>query len=78
MKLNGKFVLSDDSHGIIQVGVCYDQIPKFLQVTGIESLMVLEKGLVTNDGRFSGISTRKVSTNTLEGHKLFHRLSQAE
>lgn len=72
MKLNGKFVLSDDSHGINQVGVCYDQIPEFLQETGIESLMVVEKGLVTNDSRFSGVSAREVSTNSLKvkGHEL--------
>jgi len=71
IKLDGKFVLSDDSHGITQVGVCYDRIPKFLQETGIESLMVLGKGLATNGSRFSGVSTREVSTNSLKGHKLF-------
>ncbi len=70
MKLNGKFVLSDDSHGINQVGVCYDQVPEFLQETGIGSLMVMEKGLVTNDSRFSGVSAREVSTNRLKGHEL--------
>lgn len=39
--LEGTVVLSDDSHGIAQLGVCYAQIPGFLERCGVKQVGVL-------------------------------------
>ena len=70
MKLNGRFVLSDDAHGIEQVETCYEQVSKFLVNLGVERLVVLEAGTSTKDNRFPGISTREVSVDVLSRYKL--------
>jgi histidinol-phosphatase (PHP family) len=68
LKLGGDFVLSDDCHSVAQVGTCYNQVPAFLEETGIDCLIVLEKGDTTKDDRFPGISPRRVPTSILSSH----------
>ena len=43
MDMGGTFVMSDDSHGIEQVGTCYDQVKAFLQDIGLQELGYLER-----------------------------------
>ncbi|KAL9136986.1 MAG: hypothetical protein Q9175_001820 [Cornicularia normoerica] len=57
----GAFTLSDDSHGIKQVGTNYGRCLSFAEKTGIISITFLEKGAATKDSRFPGISTNAVS-----------------
>ena len=64
----GAFTLSDDSHGIKQVGTNYSRCLSFAEKAGISSIAFLEKGAATKDSRFPGISTKTVSLVGLEKH----------
>ncbi|KAF6234561.1 hypothetical protein HO173_007186 [Letharia columbiana] len=70
----GAFTLSDDSHGIKQVGTNYGRCLSFAEKTGITSVHFLEKGAATKDSRFPGISTNAVSLIELKKHPSFSYL----
>jgi histidinol-phosphatase (PHP family) len=40
--MNGRFCLSDDSHGVPQVGFGYEKVLDFMEQTGISTLHYLE------------------------------------
>ena len=56
----GQFTLSDDSHGIDQIGFGYDQVLSFAQQVGISTLTMFEKGGATKDARFHRIATKEI------------------
>lgn len=68
--------MSDDSHGIKQVGTNYGRCLSFAEKTGITSFSFLEKGAATKDSRFPGISTNAVSLTALEEHPSFFHFEQ--
>ena len=43
LKMGGKFVLSDDSHGVDQVGTCYLEAVNYLKSCGAQEIAYLEK-----------------------------------
>ena len=73
--MNGSFVLSDDSHGIGQVGYGFKQAVAFMDHIGLNTLMVLQRGLTTRDPRFPGVSGRPVSVKDLGKNQRSSRLS---
>jgi histidinol-phosphatase (PHP family) len=50
LSMDGRFCLSDDSHGIDQVGAKYHEILKYVQNQGIQKLHYLELAPVGMDG----------------------------
>ncbi|MCJ1302921.1 histidinolphosphatase [Hypocenomyce scalaris] len=64
----GRFVLSDDSHGVDQVGLNYGRVLDFVEDVGIPTLCYFRKGEETTDERFRGISTSTVSLSDLRKH----------
>jgi histidinol-phosphatase (PHP family) len=53
--MDGRFCLSDDSHGTAQVGAKYHEMLSFMQNHGIKQLHYLE---LAPEGTFSGIDPR--------------------
>lgn len=43
LRLGGKFTLSDDSHGVAQVGLNFERVKTYLEDVGVETLWYLEK-----------------------------------
>ena len=43
MSLGGKFTLSDDSHGVAQVGLNFERVKTYLENVGVETLWHLER-----------------------------------
>ncbi|MCJ1383964.1 histidinolphosphatase [Xylographa soralifera] len=70
-KMNGDFVLSDDSHGVSQVGFGFKRTVEFVEEIGVKTLIVLTRGLVTRDARFPGVSGRPVPVKDLEKNHAF-------
>lgn len=70
LALNGKFCLSDDSHGVEQVALNYNKILPFLQRVGISSLSFLRRGdgisATSPDNRFPFLSTGHVDVAELQ------------
>ena len=62
------FTLSDDSHGVTQIGTNYGRCLSFAEKTGIVSVSFLEKSEATNDSRFPGISMNAASLSKLKEH----------
>ena len=74
--MGGRFCMSDDSHGIEQVGFGYRQVLNFVIQTGITVLHYLylsEEG-ATFDTRFPSTRIRSVSVEELE-QKAFYQAS---
>jgi histidinol-phosphatase (PHP family) len=43
LSLGGKFTLSDDSHGVVQVGLNFERVKSYLEDVGVETLWYLER-----------------------------------
>ncbi|MCJ1387333.1 histidinolphosphatase [Xylographa bjoerkii] len=71
LKMNGDFVLSDDSHGVGQVGFGFKRTVEFVEEIGIKTLIVLQRGLITRDPRFPGVFGRPVPVEGLEKNHAF-------
>lgn len=52
MTMNGGFVMSDDSHGIDQVGTNYARLLAFIQRAGIEKIHYADRDVTTKDDSF--------------------------
>jgi histidinol-phosphatase (PHP family) len=52
LRLGGAFVMSDDSHGIDQIGTNYARLLSFVQKAGIEELHYIDPSGVRKDKRF--------------------------
>lgn len=68
---NGRFCLSDDSHGIDQVGLNYHRVLDFIERTGISEVHYLEYAPESPssklpDARFPNIRVRAISVADLK------------
>ena len=64
---NGRFTLSDDSHGPHAVGLNYHRLPEYLQAMAISELWFLQGSKVRNvAGRTVQAAAAKVSGEWLE------------
>ena len=61
----GQFTLSDDSHGVDQVGYGFDRVLSFVQEVGIPTITLFKRGMATKDSRFRGITTTDVSVKEM-------------
>lgn len=71
LSMDGKFCLSDDSHGIDQIATNYNHLPEFLRLTGISSLCYIihaqpEDG--PKDDRFPCMSICEASATAIGSH----------
>lgn len=62
----GQFALSDDSHGVDQVGTRYGKLLGFVEEAGIKEIVYLEKGSSTTDVRFPNVTTNTVTLQQLK------------
>ena len=64
---NGRFTLSDDSHGPHAVGLNYHRLPEYLQTVAISELWFLQRSNTPNvAGRTVQAAAAKVSGEWLE------------
>lgn len=68
LEMGGRFTLSDDSHGVEQVGTNYERVLQFVEETGIKEVHFLERGGVAFDQRFPNVSMSSVSLAELKRH----------
>ncbi|KAA6414634.1 MAG: histidinol-phosphatase [Lasallia pustulata] len=73
LAMGGRFTLSDDSHGVEQVGANYGRVLDFVEAVGIREISYLERGEKitgekTADERFRGVSTSAISLSELRKH----------
>ena len=69
---NGRFTLSDDSHGPHAVGLNYHRLPEYLQAVAISELWFLQRSNTTNvAGRTIQAAAAKVNGEWLD-HKFWH------
>ena len=69
--MGGAFTLSDDSHGVDQVGTNYARLLAFIEEIGIERITYFEKGAFTRDERFPGVGTKTVAVEEIKQHPVF-------
>lgn len=68
LAMGGRFTLSDDSHGVEQVGTNYERVLQFVEETGIKEVHFLERGGVAFDHRFPNVSVSSASLAELKRH----------
>jgi len=66
LERRGQFALSDDSHGVDQVGTSYDRLLRFVEEMGIKEIVYLEKGSTARDARFPNISMSTMAVQDLK------------
>ena len=71
LDLDGAFTISDDSHGLDQIGTHYRELLQFARQVGIMQIAYLEKGSVTRDPRFANVSFGLVGLSQLQSHPHF-------
>jgi len=68
MEMKGRFVLSDDSHGVGHIGTNYCKALEFIRETGIRELYYFAKGSGEGDGRLNDTVMHCVSLAEVERH----------
>ncbi|KAL9095294.1 MAG: hypothetical protein Q9165_002551 [Trypethelium subeluteriae] len=72
IEMHGRFVLSDDSHGVHQVALNYPRMLSAIREAGIQEIYFLKRtGKTGLDPRFPGVQAVDVPVASLEGHKVF-------
>lgn len=69
--MGGNFTVSDDSHGIDQIGSSYRELLRFAQEVGITHFTYFEKGSPTKDSRFPDIAIRTTALSQVQSHPFF-------
>jgi len=67
--MKGRFVLSDDSHGISHIGTNYAKALQFIKTTGISEIYYFEMTSADSNGRLKETATRSISIAELERHQ---------
>ncbi|KAL1588215.1 hypothetical protein WHR41_02906 [Cladosporium halotolerans] len=77
IELNGRFTLSDDSHGVDQVGLNFSRVLESIKKAGIEELVCLapagSPNSVAADERFPHVIWATISLKELEAHRFWKR-----
>lgn len=69
--MGGRFTLSDDSHGIDQVGANYGKVLECIKRAGVAEICHLVPamdGVDAHDSRFPNVAWKTVSISELESH----------
>ncbi|KAL8959811.1 MAG: hypothetical protein Q9193_003387 [Seirophora villosa] len=69
--LGGSFTLSDDSHGINQIGSHYREILRFAEAIGITEISYFERAAASKDSRFPRVITRSTAVSGMQNHPFF-------
>lgn len=67
--MGGRFTLSDDSHGVAQVGLNYDKVLRCIYKAGIDELYFLapvSESVRPHDSRFPNVGWKSTSIAALE------------
>ena len=64
LRMGGGFVMSDDSHGIDQIGTNYARLLAFIQKAGIEKIHYADSG-VRKDSRFPNAGFPSINVTDL-------------
>ena len=75
LQRRGRFCLSDDSHGIAQVGTHYEKLLPFLERNDIANLTFLTHVAPpgnTGDDRFPTLSVQSVAVSDVKDHRTFN------
>lgn len=67
MRLGGRFTLSDDSHGIDQIGLNFEKVLAFMENTGIKEVYCINSGH-ENDFKAASQTARKIPMAELKKH----------
>jgi histidinol-phosphatase (PHP family) len=65
LRLGGAFVMSDDSHGIDQIGTNYGRLLAFIQKAGIDEIHFVDTAGVRSDSRFFSAGFSSITTSEL-------------
>ncbi|KAL8854936.1 MAG: hypothetical protein Q9221_000132 [Calogaya cf. arnoldii] len=71
LSLGGAFTISDDSHGIDQIGCRYRELLDFAKEVGIVQITYFEKGSSDKDLRFPNVTSKTTTLSLLESHPFF-------
>ncbi|KAL8687422.1 MAG: hypothetical protein Q9224_005158 [Gallowayella concinna] len=71
LDLGGSFTISDDSHGVNQIGCQYRELLDFAKEVGILQITYFEEGHPNQDVRFPNVTTKTISISRLESHSFF-------
>lgn len=74
LRLGGAFVMSDDSHGIEQIGTNYVRLLAFLQKAGIEEVHYLDRSGIRNDARFPNAGFASITTSKLSALPFWNKI----
>ncbi|KAK5173451.1 uncharacterized protein LTR77_002132 [Saxophila tyrrhenica] len=80
LSMGGHFTLSDDSHGIDQVGLNYGKVLDCIKAAGINEICHLAPaadGVKVNDSRFPNVGWKTVAVNDLEAHGFWKASNQS-
>lgn len=72
--MKGRFVLSDDSHGISHIGTNYGKALQFMKTTGISEIYYFAKSSAESHGRLNETITRSISIAELENHRYWQAM----
>jgi histidinol-phosphatase (PHP family) len=74
--MGGRFTLSDDSHGVVQVGLNYDKMLDCIKEASITELCFLapaSDSILPHDPRFPKVGWKTISVAELEQHSFWKR-----
>ncbi|KAI4087078.1 MAG: hypothetical protein LQ339_008958 [Xanthoria mediterranea] len=71
LALGGNFTISDDSHGVDQVGSHYRELLRFAKEVGIMQITYFEKGSSNRDPRFPNVTSKTTTMSLLQNHPFF-------
>jgi histidinol-phosphatase (PHP family) len=65
LRMGGGFVMSDDSHGIDQIGTNYSRLLAFIQKAGIEQVYYADSAAIRKDRRFPNAGFSSITVTEL-------------
>ncbi|KAL8829727.1 MAG: hypothetical protein Q9170_006046 [Blastenia crenularia] len=71
LTLDGQFTLSDDSHGIGQIGSHYRELLRFAEKVGIKQIVHFETVFGTQGSRLPDVISRRTQLSQLQSHPFF-------
>jgi hypothetical protein len=65
LRLGGAFVMSDDSHGVDQIGTNYARLLAFIGETGIDEMHFVDRTGIQSDSRFPNAGFLSIAVSEL-------------
>jgi histidinol-phosphatase (PHP family) len=74
LRLKGGFVMSDDSHGIEQIGTNYARMLAFVRKAGIEEMQFIDPAGTWIDSRFPNVGFSSIKVRDLTQLPFWHNV----